>query len=40
LAVSFEAVNRDIEIYEPVRVLLDQLRVETERVRVDVLTEG
>lgn len=40
LAVSFEAVNRDIEIYEPVRVMLDQLRVETERVRVDALEEG
>jgi hypothetical protein len=28
LVVSFEAVNDDIEIYEDVRVLVDQLRIQ------------
>ena len=34
LAVSFEAVNRDIEIYEEVRVLLDNIRVQENKVSI------
>lgn len=32
--VSFEAVNRDIEIYEEVRVLLDNIRVQENKVSI------
>ncbi len=38
LVVSFEAVNSDIEIYEDVRVLVDQLRVQ-EQVGVPVTVD-
>ncbi len=39
LVVSFEAVNRDVEIYEDVRVLVDQMRI-NEQVKVDIPAGG
>lgn len=36
LTVSFEAVNGDIEIYEDVRVLLDQIRVQEDSVSIQI----
>jgi len=35
LAVSFEAVRGQVDIYEPIRVALDSIRVSAARVRVD-----